>query len=139
MIKTLSILAVSMVLYAFAAPAPSIRFDKTLHDFGTIPQGDPVQCEFIFTNDGDAPLILTDVKASCGCTTPKWPQQPIMPGQKGTITAEYNAASDGAFSKSISVYTNVSSTTYTLTLKGVVEKTSRVLIEEEGTEIKINK
>jgi len=128
----------SFMLASFTYLYPSIKFDKKEHDFGSIPQGDPVKCDFVFTNDGDAPLILTEVKASCGCTTPKWPQEPIMPGQKGTITAEYNAAADGMFNKTISVYTNINSEIITLILRGNVMKRT-VELEDEGTELKLGK
>ena len=85
-------------------------------------------------NDGDAPLILKEVKASCGCTTPEWPQEPIMPGQKKKIEAEFNAKADGAFDKTISVYTNVSDEAIELKLKGFVYKVSLVdSDDEEGT------
>jgi hypothetical protein len=126
----------ALLLASFSMLAPGVRFDKTEHDFGTIPQGDPVSCEFTFTNDGDAPLILTDVKASCGCTTPDWPQEPIMPGAKGVIKATYNAAAAGAFDKTITVYSNSSKPELILKLKGVVEK--GFIKEENGTELKLN-
>ncbi|MGB0430061.1 MAG: DUF1573 domain-containing protein, partial [Bacteroidia bacterium] len=63
-----------------SAQSPTIQFKNTEHDFQHIPQGEPVTVAFKFTNTGNTPLILTDVKASCGCTTPEWPQEPIMPG-----------------------------------------------------------
>lgn len=127
-----------VVFSAFTLTAPAIKFDKMEHDFGTIPQGTPVTCDFTFTNTGDATLFLTEVKASCGCTTPKWPQEPIMPGKTGVITAEYNAAADGTFDKTISVFTNINGDVITLRLRGTVEKTSKVIFEE-GKELKLGK
>lgn len=82
---------------------PKIEFEKTTHDFGENPQGTPVTTEFVFTNVGNAPLVLQNVKASCGCTTPNWPKEPIMPGETSKITAKYNMSKAGAFTKGITV------------------------------------
>lgn len=130
----------ALVLASFSLQMPNLKFDALEHDFGKIPQGDPVSFEFKFTNNGSSVLILTDVKASCGCTTPTWPQEPIMPGATGTITAEYNAAADGVFDKTITVYSNAANKEVVLKLKGVVEKTSKVLFdEEEGPVLQLGK
>lgn len=94
-----------------------IKFDKTEHDFGKQPQGKPVSYEFVFVNTGTKPLILTDVKASCGCTTPSWTKEPVMPGKKGTIKAQYNMSKEGDFRKSITV-TTADGETIVLYIKG---------------------
>ena len=80
-----------------------MKFKEETHNFGKIPQGIPVNTVFTFTNYSKEPIVLTNVKASCGCTTPEWTKTPVMPGQKGTITVQYNAASMGAFRKSMTV------------------------------------
>ncbi|MEN9448555.1 MAG: hypothetical protein RJA25_1845 [Bacteroidota bacterium] len=82
-----------------------IQFTKTEHDFGSLPQGKPVTWEFEFTNLGKEPLVLENVSASCGCTTPSWTKEPIMSQKKGSVKAQYNMARDGAFRKSITVTT----------------------------------
>jgi hypothetical protein len=82
-----------------------IKFEKTSHDFGSKPQGTPATYDFVFKNIGNAPLVLQDVKAACGCTTPFWPKEPIMPGQESKISATYNMAKAGSFSKTITVTT----------------------------------
>lgn len=128
----------TLTLMSFSAAGPSIKFDKMEHDFGRIPQGEPVTCVFTFENDGNAPLVLKNVKASCGCTTPQWPQQPIMPGESATIKAEYNAAADGKFDKTISVYTNIDDEARVLKLRGTVFKTS-IVEEEEGPVLQLGK
>ena len=128
----------ALVFASFSILKPSLKFDKTEHDFGKIPQSEPVTCEFTFTNDGDAPLILTNVKASCGCTTPDWPQEPIMPGAQGVIKATYNAAAAGAFDKTITVYSNATKPELILKLKGVVEKRTVDDGDEGKTELKLN-
>ncbi|MFN8238038.1 MAG: DUF1573 domain-containing protein [Chitinophagales bacterium] len=82
-----------------------IKFSEKEYDFGTLPQGKPVAHEFEFTNTGTEPVVLENVKASCGCTTPTWTKEPVMPGKKGTIKAQYNMAREGSFRKSITVTT----------------------------------
>ena len=94
-----------------------INFTKSEHNFGQLPVGKPVTYEFEFVNAGSKPLVLTDVKASCGCTTPSWTKEPVMPGQKGTVKAQYNMAREGSFRKSITV-TTADSETITLYISG---------------------
>jgi hypothetical protein len=71
---------------------PVLTLDKASHDFGNITQGDVVEKIFTFTNTGNQPLIITNVQTSCGCTTPEWPRNPIMPGGKGEIKVGFNSA-----------------------------------------------
>ena len=82
---------------------PKISFTNTLHDFGSNAQGTPVTHQFVFKNVGNEPLVLQNVKASCGCTTPFWPKEPILPGQESKIDVKYNMARAGNFTKSITV------------------------------------
>jgi hypothetical protein len=111
-----------------AAPAtpmtetPSFQWEKTSHNFGKIPQGNPVTVTFNFKNNGKQPLIITNAQASCGCTTPDWTKEPIAPGKSGYIKATYNAASVGPFSKSVTVTSNVGPEPTILTLSGEVEE-----------------
>ncbi len=94
-------------------------WEKTEHKFGQIPQGKPAKVTFKFKNTGDEPLVITAVSPSCGCTTPTYTKEPIMPGEEGFVTAEYNAASAGAFTKTIGVTSNAN-TAATLTISGEV-------------------
>jgi hypothetical protein len=105
------------------ASGPKIVFEKLVHDYGTIPRNSDGTCYFKFTNKGDDPLVITGVKAACGCTVPSYTREPILPGQSGQIKVEYNTRQRGTFSKTIVVNTNdqVSPAT-TLTLKGNVVK-----------------
>jgi hypothetical protein len=96
-------------------------WDNTTHDFGKIKQGTPVTHEFKFTNSGKSPLVITNVQASCGCTTPDWSKEPVMPGGQGFIKATYNAASPGAFSKTVTVTANIETGFVQLTIKGEVQ------------------
>lgn len=86
----------------------NISFEKVVHDFGKIEEQDgKVEYKFMFTNTGDSPLIITNVKASCGCTSPTWTEKPVMPGQKGFVSAVFNPQNrPGKFNKSIFVETN---------------------------------
>jgi hypothetical protein len=86
-----------------------IKFDQLTHDFGTFNEKDGVvSCVFTFTNVGEAPLVINQAVASCGCTIPDWPKKPIMPGKKGEIKVTYNGKGKfpGHFKKTITVRTN---------------------------------
>ena len=75
-----------------AANAPVMNFEKLTHDFGKIKSGDKVTYDFKFTNTGKSPLIVTDARASCGCTKPAWPHTPVKPGDNGVINVTFNSA-----------------------------------------------
>lgn len=119
--KVLSIFAVAILFSAatFAQKAV-IKFKVTEHDFAKVEQGKPASFTFEFTNTGTNPLILGNVTASCGCTTPDWTKEPILPGKTGKVTATYNALNAGAFNKAVTVPSNAENGTVTLTLKGEV-------------------
>ena len=103
-----------------------LKFETEVYDFGKIKEdGGPAKYDFMFTNLGNIPLTLTDVKASCGCTTPKWNKEPVAPSKQGSVTAEYNPMNrPGPFTKSITVKakSDTSSTEEikVLTIKGEV-------------------
>lgn len=101
---------------------PSISFDKVVHDFGNITeQGGSVTSKFEFTNTGSAPLLVSQVRASCGCTTPDWSKEPILPGKRGFVAATYDPRNrPGPFDKSINVTTNTNPPTTILHIKGDV-------------------
>jgi len=103
-----------------AASQDSIIFASSVHDYGTIVQASDGTCEFKFTNKGKAPIVLNDVKASCGCTVPEWTRTPVAPGEKGTIKVTYNTNNVGAFSKSITVNSNAVNNPLVLIIKGTV-------------------
>jgi hypothetical protein len=94
-------------------------WDEQSFDFGKVAKGKPVTHQFEFTNTGNAPLLITGVKASCGCTTPEWTKEPIEPGSTGFIKAIYNAANAGVFTKTVTVTSNAGSAVI-LTIKGEV-------------------
>ncbi len=104
------------------ANGAKIRFTEMEHQYGTIMKGGNGDCEFEFWNDGNEPLILQNVKASCGCTTPSYTQKPVMPGQSGTIKVHYNTNNVGGFSKTITVTSNaVDNPRTVLRIKGNVK------------------
>lgn len=123
--KKLSLVLLCAVLFgsvALAQQKPAMEFKKTEHNFGTIKEEiGAVTTQFEFTNKGNSPLIIQRVSASCGCTTPSYSREPILPGKQGTISAQYSTVRrPGTFNKTIRVYTNVPDTVYVLTIKGNV-------------------
>jgi hypothetical protein len=122
--------------------APVIKFDKTVHDYGTIQQHGDGKCEFKFTNEGKEPLILSNVRSSCGCTVPTWPRQPVLPGQSEVIKVKYDTKRIGMINKSIHVYSNAKVSPLTLKIKGKVEapKTTKAPTKEvDKTGAPVNK
>lgn len=98
-----------------------ITFEKKVHDFGEIPYKGNGVYEFKFKNSGKAPLVLTNVKTSCGCTTPSWPREPIEKDKTGKIKVKYNTKLKGKFSKSVTVYSNAENSREVLKIKGEVK------------------
>jgi hypothetical protein len=99
---------------------PVAKFDKMSHSFGEIPQSTPVTTKFLITNDGNEPLVIASAKASCGCTTPSYTQDPVLPGKTAEITVSYNAAVLGDFNKTVTVKTNAAEQPVVLRIDGKV-------------------
>lgn len=98
-----------------------LKFNKMVHDFGKIKEGPVAVYNFEVTNTGTAPVVITDARASCGCTTPEWSKEPIMPGATKNIKVGYNT--DGrpnAFDKTITVISNAENANEVLKIKGFV-------------------
>lgn len=112
------------ITLVFAQGKAGIKVSETTHDFGEVlEENGDVTCEFIITNIGDAPLELTRVTASCGCTTPAWTKTPIEPGKTGFVKATYRVrGSATSFSKTISIYSNAQEAPIVVTIKGKVIK-----------------
>jgi len=106
-----------------------ISFDFVVHDFGRIEEAKgPVTVKFEFTNTGSQPLLIKQVQASCGCTSPSWSREPVLPGKKGFVSATYNPKSrPGPFSKTITVTSNAANPSMLLTIKGDVEAKPQTL------------
>ncbi len=114
--------------------APFIKFEFLEYDYGNIDQGDDGTCEFVFKNTGKDPLVLSNVRPSCGCTVPKWSKEPIKGGDESGIEVKYNTKKAGSFSKSITVYSNATNSPVVLKIKGNVVAKPTVIVEEEEDE-----
>ncbi|MGW9686954.1 DUF1573 domain-containing protein [Flagellimonas sp. 2504JD1-5] len=100
---------------------PIMNFEKSEHDFGTITQGTPQETVFKFTNAGNAPLIITDAKSSCGCTVPDYPKNtPIAPGDSGELLVKFNGSGQNQVTKTITVTANTEKGTELLRIKAFV-------------------
>ncbi len=92
---------------AISSKFPVITFDKMEHDFGEIEAKTAVETEFNYTNTGDAPLVITDIKSSCGCTVPKdWSREPLAPGASGKFSVKFNGSGANKITKTITVTAN---------------------------------
>lgn len=86
---------------------PVLEFDEMEHDFGEIEAKTPVETVFSYKNTGDAPLVITDIKTSCGCTVPEdWSKEPLAPGEAGKFTVKFNGSGANKVSKTITVTAN---------------------------------
>ncbi|PKR81545.1 hypothetical protein CW751_03195 [Brumimicrobium salinarum] len=102
----------------------TMEITPNVYDFGAIPKETPVSTVFTVKNTGDKPLIINDAKASCGCTVPRKPEEPIMPGEEGEleVTFESNAAQAGKpMNKTVTVTANIPGSTKMVTIKGMVD------------------
>ena len=99
----------------------ALFFESDVIDYGTVDyNGDGVR-EFLFTNNGKEPLIISRAKGSCGCTVPTWPKEPIMPGETGKIKVKYATNRPGRFTKTVTISSNAKTPTKRLTIKGTVK------------------
>lgn len=105
--------------------APRFKFEGgETHDFGTLKEGPVAEYTFVFKNVGKEPLIIQNASASCGCTTPEWPKEPILPNKKGKIVVRYNTQGRvGPFNKTVFITSNAASEKerYELFIKGTVQ------------------
>ncbi len=104
-----------------ASVGPKKAFEDESHNFGAIKEGIVAEYTFKFKNDGNQPLILKDVRPSCGCTTPEWSKEPVQPGKSGIIVVKFNSAGrPGKFNKSITITSNITDDTKILFISGTV-------------------
>ncbi len=99
---------------------PEITFKEMVHDYGEVVKDGNGICEFEYKNTGKAPLMLTNVRSSCGCTIPSWSKEPLMPGKSAKIKVKYNTKNVGTINKSITVESNASNGTVVLKITGKV-------------------
>ena len=108
-------------VYAQVESGAKIEFKKETHDYGTVKYGGDGSCTFDFTNTGDAPLIISNAKGSCGCTVPTWPREPLAPGATAQITVKYDTKRPGAIAKSVTITSNaINEPTKVIRIKGTV-------------------
>lgn len=105
---------------AASAKASLIAWNADSYDFGDIKKGVPASHDFTFKNTTKQTILITGVKASCGCTATNYTKTPIKPGETGSVTATYNAANGGSFAKTVTVTTNDSEVPKVLNIKGKV-------------------
>lgn len=125
--KGSGIMIVFVMLFSLQSFAPKANVESAkiawidiAYDFGSVEKGIPVSHDFEFSNQGNAPLLISNVKTTCGCTVPSYPKEPIMPGQTEIIKVTYNAAKLGTFNKKITVLSNADEASYSLTISGEV-------------------
>lgn len=143
--KSLLITGMLMIAFIFSTYAqneekttgPQIEFDKETHDYGTIYVNGDGNCKFTFTNTGTEPLILTNVRAGCGCTVPQWPREPVMPGESDEIKVRYTTLRrPHKINKSIVVSSNsVQKSTIVLRIKGEVVPEPEQALPEKSQNI----
>ena len=101
---------------------PSIEFNETEHDFGTIPNGTPVTTVFEYKNVGSSPLVVSDIKSTCGCTVPSDWTKEVMPGDTGKFTVQFNGKGNGnQINKTITMTTNTEKGSEAVSIKAFVE------------------
>ncbi len=104
--------------------AQEFKFETEVIDYGKVDLGSEGKRVFEFTNVGNAPLIIKNIKSTCGCTVPSKPEKPIMPGEKGQIEVSYDTKRPGGFSKAITIYSNAKEERKMLKIKGYITKES---------------
>ncbi len=122
------LLAVIVCTFAFISTnaqdkaGPKIEFKKEVHDYGTIENGADGTCEFKFKNTGNSDLKITNCRASCGCTVPSWPKEPIKPGKSASIKVKYDTKRTGGINKAITITSNaVNAPTKVVKIKGTIK------------------
>ena len=118
-----------LFLLSFSINAQEFKFESETIDYGKIDKGANGERIFTFSNIGDQPIIIKNIQSSCGCTVPKKPEKPIMPGEKGEIKVSYDTKRVGGFSKSITIFSNATEAAKVIRIKGIVN--NGVSLEKE--------
>ncbi|MCC7233487.1 MAG: DUF1573 domain-containing protein [Bacteroidia bacterium] len=143
-ISTLILLFIACAAFAQDKPTISLandnqaefKFNEEEHNFGTIKQGESVTHDFMFTNVGKEPLIISNAQGSCGCTVPTWPKEPIAAGKTGVIKVTFNSTGKlGMQDKTVTLTSNAKQSSMIIHMKGTVEKP----IEQPAVDVNQNK
>lgn len=126
--KTFGLLVI-IIFSSISVYSQEFEFEKETIDYGKIEKASNGERTFVFKNIGNQPLVIEKIKSSCGCTVPKKPETPIMPGEKGEIKVSYNTNRVGGFSKSITISSNAKNATKIVRIKGFVNK--EISLEKE--------
>ena len=110
------------LLFSIGISGQEFKFKKEIINYGKIKKGDIGKRIFEFSNVGDEPLIIKEIKTSCDCAIPKKPEKPIMPNEKATITVEYDTSKTGGFSKEIIIFSNAKNKIKRIKIKGYISK-----------------
>jgi len=117
---------------------PTLEFDKKTHDFGTIDEGDVVEHTFTFTNNGKAPLVITNARGSCGCTVPSWTKEPVAPGETGEMLVKFNSRGKrNQQNKTVTITANTESGKETLQIKTFVNPSANAKNANAGSPIQV--
>ncbi|MGR7811830.1 DUF1573 domain-containing protein [Lacinutrix undariae] len=107
---------------AVAGDLPVISFEAAEHDFGTIQNGTPVETKFKYTNTGKAPLVVSNIKSTCGCTVPKdWSREPLAPGETAEFTVKFNGKGANQITKTITLTTNTEKGSEAVKIKAFIQ------------------
>jgi hypothetical protein len=110
------------LLFSVGISAQEFKFEKETINYGKIKKGDEGKRVFEFTNIGNAPIIIKDIKTSCDCAVPEKPERPIMPGEKSSLTVSYDTSKTGGFSKEIIIFSNAKESIKKIKIKGYISK-----------------
>lgn len=125
--------------FAQTIVGPAIEVNKEIHDYGMVEYAGNGTCEFVITNTGTEPLVIQSAKASCGCTVPSYPKEPIAPGASATITVKYDTKRPGSINKSIKITSNaVNATEKVIYIKGQVQQQAENPVQTGSTSVPAN-
>lgn len=120
---------ITLLFLSLSINAQEFKFENETIDYGKVVKASNGERTFHFTNIGLAPLIISRVQSSCGCTIPKKPEAPIMPGEKGEIKVSYDTKRLGQFNKQITIFSNAKQPRKVIKIKGTV--TTEISLETE--------
>ncbi len=123
LLGALFVLGAAFGVQAQEVAGPELKFEKDVHDFGKLDQYGDASTEFVFTNTGTEPLIISNARGSCGCTVPQWPREPIAPGAQAAIKVKYDSKRVGPINKSVTITSNAADNpTKVIRIKGEILK-----------------